>query len=62
MSIRQIRYALAKKGYGLHKSRAKNTNYYNEGGYMIYDYITNGVVCGNRYELSLDDIIDFIEE
>jgi len=62
MSIRQIRYALAKMGFGLHKSRVKNTNYYNEGGYMIYDYLTNGVVWGSRYELSLDDIIDFIKE
>lgn len=62
MSEKQARYALSKRGYGLHKSCVQNIHTDNLGGYMIYDLYGNFVVAGSRYELTLDDVADWIAE
>lgn len=62
MSERQARYALFKLGYGLHKSRVHNIHADNLGGYSIYDLYGNYVVAGSRFELTIDDVVDWIAE
>ena len=57
---RKLRRDLAKLGYRLCKSRARNWSYYNQLGYMIINNEYNAVVRGNRYDLSLEDVQDFI--
>jgi len=53
---------LNKIGLGLKKSRKKIFDYNNQGGYMIIDNKINAVVHGGRYELNLNDVLDFIKE
>ena len=31
------------------------------GGYMIVDLHTNGTVAGTHYEMTLDDVAEFLE-
>lgn len=57
----QLRRALNKKGYSLHKSR-KRININNLGGYMIVNVYTNCVVAGSRYDMTLDDVINWMQE
>lgn len=57
----QLRRTLKKYGYSLHKSR-KPISIDNLGGYMIVDFYTNCAVCGSRYELSLDDVSDWLKD
>ena len=61
MSYNKIRRTLNKAGYGLIKSRSR-INFDNLGGYMIIDNSVNAVVAGSRYELTLDDVLDFISQ
>lgn len=56
----QLRRALRKEGYSLCKSR-KAVSIDNLGGYMIVNSYRNVVVAGSRYELSLDDVADWLE-
>lgn len=56
------RRALKKNGYILHKSRAKNWSIDNQLGYMIVDASTNLVIRGNRFDLTLDDVTEFVEQ
>ena len=58
---RTIRCALNKAGYRLCKSR-KSVGADNLGGYMIVDLIGNFAVAGMRYDLSLDDVRDWLEQ
>lgn len=56
----QLHRALRKEGYSLRKSR-KAVSIDNLGGYMIVNSYRNVVVAGSRYELSLDDVADWLE-
>ena len=56
----QIRRALKKDGYALRKSRS-TINADNLGGYMIVDIASNAVVAGPRYELSLEDVAEWMK-
>ena len=55
----QLRRALYKAGYQLHKSR-KAFSADNLGGYMIVDYYINGIVSGSRFELDLEGVEEFV--
>lgn len=55
----KARRVLQKNGYQLHKSKAKSWSYDNQLGYMIVDGRTNFVVCGNRYDMTLEDVVHF---
>ena len=48
-------------GYTLRKSR-KSISLDNLGEYMIVDAYTNGVVRGARFDWSLDDVEEFLDE
>lgn len=56
----QLKKLLAKKGYMLKKSRVKETNADNQGGYMIVFISNNGVAAGSRFELTLEDVETFL--
>ena len=47
-------------GYRLHKSR-RGYSIDNQGGYMIIDNYTNIIVQGSRFNLSLDDVEEWLE-
>ena len=55
-----IRSRVRAAGYRLHKSR-KAINAHNLGGYMI-TFVGGGCVAGNEYELSLEDVNDWLNE
>lgn len=56
------RRALKKMGYGLSKSRKRNFDIDDQGGYMIYDLSYNLCIWGSNYDLSIDDVFAFIEQ
>lgn len=57
----KLRRALAALGYALHKSRGF-TGPDNMGGYMNVDLNTNAVVVGSRYEMTIEDVAEFLED
>ena len=57
----KLRRALNKCGYSLHKSR-KRISLDNFGGYMIVDQHINCVVAGSRFDLSAENVQDFLAE
>ena len=57
---RKLRRDLAKLGYRLCKSRARNWSYDNQLGYMIIHKGNGVVVLGSRFDLTLEDVQDFI--
>jgi hypothetical protein len=50
------------QGYALRKSRARTFSGNNLGGYMIVDPNLNAVVCGERYDLTLEDVEEFLRQ
>lgn len=57
---RKLRRDLSKQGYRLCKSRARNWSLDNQLGYMI---IMDGcVVLGSRFDLTLEDVQDFVKQ
>jgi hypothetical protein len=61
-SEKQLRDQLRKAGYSLKKSRIRNTNVNNQGGYMIVNTWHNSIEAGSNYELSLEDVEKFLNE
>lgn len=57
-----LRRALNNAGYSLKKSRRQYVSIDNFCGYMIINDCNNTVAAGSRFELSLDDVADFITE
>jgi hypothetical protein len=59
---RKLRRKAKALGYVLHKSRVRNPHLDNFGGYMLVDLYTDGLVRGQRYDLSLDDVSAFLAQ
>ena len=58
---RELRRVLKEAGYALHKSPwAVSPD--NFGGYMIISLDSNSVAAGSRYELSLEDVQEWVNE
>lgn len=57
----KARRQLRKLGYQLKKSRVQRIHADNHGGYMITDQSDN-VVTGSRYDLTREDVEQFILE
>lgn len=57
-----LRRELNEFGYSLHKSRVELTTPDNLGGYKISHYVTNEVIWGEKYELSLDDVAGIVAD
>lgn len=56
----RCRRELAKRGYALHKSRVRTWNYDNQGEYMITDPDSNAVVAGERFDMTIDDVEEWL--
>jgi hypothetical protein len=52
----RLRRAARQKGLALRKSRAKTPNIDNRGEYMVINAATNFVVCGDRFDMTLDEV------
>ena len=57
----KCRRVLRKEGYRLCKSRSRNWKLDDQLGYMIIYAPYNYVVAGSRFDLSLDDVVEFTE-
>ena len=60
--LARLRRLAAKHDLGLHKSRDRSQHLDNLGGFMIVDTGRNAVVAGDRYDLDLDDVADFLAD
>ena len=62
----RLRRKLNSKGYALRKSRRANDaidlDINNMSGYMIVDANHNAIVAGERFDLSLDDVENWLGE
>ena len=58
----KLRRALTKEGYQLCKSRARNWSVDDQQGYRIVNPYYNVVVAGPRFEMSLNDVLAFVNE
>jgi len=56
----KLRYKAKQNGLLLRKSRV-SLSIDNKGGYMIVDF-NNCVVAGEKFDLTLDDVAEFIKE
>ena len=56
----RLRRALKKEGYQLQKSRKRNIDADNQGGYMVIITASNACAGGARYDWTLDDVERFI--
>lgn len=56
----RVRQQLQRYGYELRKSRGPISPD-DLGGYMIVKSDTNAVVLGNRYDATLEDILEWME-
>lgn len=56
----KIRRQLKKQGLSLVKSRIRNKTFDNNGGYMIVDTKNNFVVSGQRFDLELNDVENYL--
>lgn len=57
-----LRRQAKRLGLALKKSRAKKWNYDNQGDYMLIDPYTNCVFDGAKFELSIDDVAEILNE
>lgn len=54
----RLRRLANRQGLRLHKSRVRNPDCYEYGGYMLIDAMTNTIVAGPRFDLDLDDVAE----
>ena len=59
--VQRCRYALKKMDCLLHKSRARKLSLEDHGGYQIVDIRKNWAIAGLYYDLSLEEVEEFIE-
>ena len=59
---RRLRRRLRKYNFMLKKSRVRTPNINNQGGYMIVESYSNSCVVGPKYDLTLEDVNDFVVE
>lgn len=59
MEVR-LRRAARKRGMRLVKSRARDINIDNHGEFMLVDDQTNTVIAGERYNATLEQLVDRI--
>lgn len=58
----RIRRHARRLGLALQKSRARYIHIDNFGGYMLIDPDRKAIVSGSKYELSLDEVEDFLND
>jgi len=58
----RLRRQARRQGLLLHKSRAQKTNIDDYGGYMIISARLNSIEAGQKFDLSLDQVEQFLNE
>lgn len=61
MTESAIRKRFTRRGYSLHKSR-KAESVDNLGGYMVVDDRFNAIVAGERFDMFLEDLEEWVKE
>lgn len=61
MEVAKIKERLYSLGYMLYKDTKRNWSLHHQGGYMIVNYRINGCVAGADFDLSLDDVKDWLD-
>ena len=56
----RLRRHLRKHGLRIVKSRIRNPHLNNHGHYMLIDIYTNTTIDGINYDMTLDDIEDYL--
>ena len=51
-----------RNGMVLRKSRARNWSYDNQQGYMITDLYTNFLMTGEKFDLTLEEVEEYLKE
>jgi hypothetical protein len=57
----RVRNAVERQGYVLRKDRARSWNVDHYGGFMIIDPYLNAVIAGERFDLDLDDVENWLK-
>jgi hypothetical protein len=57
----RARRAAKRIGLIAKKSRWRAGSIDNRGGFMLIEPYSNGVVCGSRFDLSAQDVLDYCE-
>ena len=57
----RIRRQAYKLGIRIEKSRIRNANLFNQGGYRLIDVDTNILIDGLWYELTLRDVENYLK-
>jgi hypothetical protein len=58
----RARHLAWRQGYLLRKSRIREVNLDNLGGYMLIDANMNCIVAGSRWDLSLEEVEDWLAD
>ncbi len=59
---RRLRRKFRKYNLMLKKSRVRTPNINNQGGYMIVELYRNECVAGSKFDLTLEEVKDFVVE
>ena len=57
----RLRRRAQRLGLAIRKSRAQMLSLNNQGGYRIIDPYRNWIVAGERFDLDLDDVEEFLQ-
>lgn len=58
----RLRRWAARLGVYVRKSRARTWHFDDRGGYRIVDPFTNTVLAGEKFDLTMDDVEEFLQE
>ena len=58
----QLRKCLDQQGYGLRKDPARAQSLEHQGGYMILDTRNALPIAGSNFDLTLDDVEEWLNE
>ena len=58
----RVRRIARRQGYALHKDKAGVWSFSHQGGWQIVDAERNWLVAGERFDLSLDDVEQWLSE
>jgi hypothetical protein len=58
----RVRRFARRQGYALHKDKAAVWSFNHQGGWQIVDAERNWLVVGERFDLSLDDVEQWLSE
>jgi hypothetical protein len=61
-AISTLRHRAAKLGYRIISSRTRRDTIDNFGGYMIVETLRNICVAGDRYDLAIEAVADWLDQ